>query len=156
MSSTNKKTQVICHKVTATPIGYNLRLWQKKPPILKFRNYKLAEESKYLTVFPAKNLGKRGLQNYSRKWGLLHQYVAWSSVFWPPLSSLFHFLFLSSCSMVIFCSSPLLFIITHVILMIMGFIVAVAIGIGDQCSNKGMKKFTDELSQWSKSNGYCL
>lgn len=29
-------------------------------------------------------------------------------------------------------------------------------GIGDQCSNKGLKKFTEELNEFSKSKGYCL
>ncbi|KAL2489991.1 alpha/beta-hydrolase superfamily protein [Forsythia ovata] len=29
-------------------------------------------------------------------------------------------------------------------------------GIGDQCSNRGVKHFTQELSQWSKSKGYCI
>ncbi|GAA0140377.1 protein modifying enzyme [Lithospermum erythrorhizon] len=29
-------------------------------------------------------------------------------------------------------------------------------GIGDQCSNKGMSQFTEELSEWSNSKGYCL
>ncbi|KAG8374682.1 hypothetical protein BUALT_Bualt10G0021300 [Buddleja alternifolia] len=29
-------------------------------------------------------------------------------------------------------------------------------GIGDECSNKGMKHFTEELSEWSKSKGYCI
>ncbi|KAL7123486.1 hypothetical protein ACP275_01G107400 [Erythranthe tilingii] len=29
-------------------------------------------------------------------------------------------------------------------------------GIGDQCSNKGMKQFTQELNDWSNSKGYCL
>ncbi|KAL2903128.1 Palmitoyl-protein thioesterase 3 [Bienertia sinuspersici] len=29
-------------------------------------------------------------------------------------------------------------------------------GIGDQCSNHGMKKFTKLLSEWSKSKGYCV
>ncbi|XP_073287339.1 uncharacterized protein [Primulina huaijiensis] len=29
-------------------------------------------------------------------------------------------------------------------------------GIGDQCSNKGMKHFTQELSDWSKSQGFCI
>lgn len=30
------------------------------------------------------------------------------------------------------------------------------IGIGDQCSHRGVKRFTKELSEWSKSEGYCL
>ncbi|XP_019226155.1 PREDICTED: palmitoyl-protein thioesterase 1-like isoform X2 [Nicotiana attenuata] len=29
-------------------------------------------------------------------------------------------------------------------------------GIGDQCSHNGVKRFTEELSEWSKSEGYCL
>ncbi|KAM3322114.1 palmitoyl-protein thioesterase 1 [Capsicum chacoense] len=29
-------------------------------------------------------------------------------------------------------------------------------GIGDQCSHHGIKRFTEELSEWSKSEGYCL
>ncbi|KAG9149193.1 hypothetical protein Leryth_003193 [Lithospermum erythrorhizon] len=29
-------------------------------------------------------------------------------------------------------------------------------GIGDQCSNKGMSQFTEELSEWSNSKGSCL
>ncbi|XP_049377644.1 uncharacterized protein LOC125842398 [Solanum stenotomum] len=29
-------------------------------------------------------------------------------------------------------------------------------GIGDQCSHRGVKRFTEELSEWSKSEGYCL
>ncbi|KAJ8526738.1 hypothetical protein K7X08_029215 [Anisodus acutangulus] len=29
-------------------------------------------------------------------------------------------------------------------------------GIGDQCSHHGVKRFTEELSEWSKSEGYCL
>uniref|UniRef100_A0A3Q7HS34 Phospholipase/carboxylesterase/thioesterase domain-containing protein n=1 Tax=Solanum lycopersicum TaxID=4081 RepID=A0A3Q7HS34_SOLLC len=29
-------------------------------------------------------------------------------------------------------------------------------GIGDQCSHRGVKRFTKELSEWSKSEGYCL
>ncbi|CAI9784445.1 unnamed protein product [Fraxinus pennsylvanica] len=29
-------------------------------------------------------------------------------------------------------------------------------GIGDQCSNRGVKHFTQELSEWSKSKGYCI
>ncbi|KAK6117458.1 hypothetical protein DH2020_048785 [Rehmannia glutinosa] len=29
-------------------------------------------------------------------------------------------------------------------------------GIGDQCSNRGMKHFTQELSDFSKSKGYCI
>ncbi|CAI9095687.1 OLC1v1031683C1, partial [Oldenlandia corymbosa var. corymbosa] len=29
-------------------------------------------------------------------------------------------------------------------------------GIGDQCSNKGMKHFTELLSEWSNSTGYCI
>ncbi|KAL3649733.1 hypothetical protein CASFOL_006136 [Castilleja foliolosa] len=29
-------------------------------------------------------------------------------------------------------------------------------GIGDQCSNRGMKQFTQELSDFSKSKGYCI
>ncbi|XP_027084921.1 uncharacterized protein [Coffea arabica] len=29
-------------------------------------------------------------------------------------------------------------------------------GIGDQCSNRGMKHFTEELTEWSNSTGYCI
>ncbi|KAH7864282.1 hypothetical protein Vadar_027769 [Vaccinium darrowii] len=29
-------------------------------------------------------------------------------------------------------------------------------GIGDQCSNRGIKRFTEQLSNWSKSEGYCI
>ncbi|CAH9086553.1 unnamed protein product [Cuscuta europaea] len=29
-------------------------------------------------------------------------------------------------------------------------------GIGDQCSNKGVKQFTEELTEWSRSDGYCV
>ncbi|KAA8526035.1 hypothetical protein F0562_007865 [Nyssa sinensis] len=29
-------------------------------------------------------------------------------------------------------------------------------GIGDQCSNRGVKQFTEQLSNWSKSEGYCI
>ncbi|CAL5355880.1 unnamed protein product [Camellia sinensis] len=29
-------------------------------------------------------------------------------------------------------------------------------GIGDQCSNRGVKRFTEQLSKWSKSEGYCI
>ncbi|XP_057478664.1 uncharacterized protein LOC130766020 [Actinidia eriantha] len=29
-------------------------------------------------------------------------------------------------------------------------------GIGDQCSNRGIKRFTEQLSKWSKSKGYCI
>ncbi|XAR70492.1 Palmitoyl-protein hydrolase, partial [Bertholletia excelsa] len=29
-------------------------------------------------------------------------------------------------------------------------------GIGDQCSNRGMKRFTEQLSEWSNSEGYCI
>uniref|UniRef100_A0A5B7A3Y3 Putative palmitoyl-protein thioesterase 1-like n=1 Tax=Davidia involucrata TaxID=16924 RepID=A0A5B7A3Y3_DAVIN len=29
-------------------------------------------------------------------------------------------------------------------------------GIGDQCSNRGIKQFTEQLSKWSKSEGYCI
>lgn len=29
-------------------------------------------------------------------------------------------------------------------------------GIGDQCSNNGVKKFTEELNEFSKTKGYCL
>ncbi|THG08481.1 hypothetical protein TEA_020868 [Camellia sinensis var. sinensis] len=29
-------------------------------------------------------------------------------------------------------------------------------GIGDQCSNRGVKRFTEQLSKWSKSEGYCM
>ena len=32
----------------------------------------------------------------------------------------------------------------------------VMIGIGDQCSNRGMKHFTEELTEWSNSTGYCM
>lgn len=35
------------------------------------------------------------------------------------------------------------------------FIDAVA-GIGDQCSNKGMAQFTEQLSNWSNSEGHCV
>ncbi|GFZ01974.1 alpha/beta-Hydrolases superfamily protein [Actinidia rufa] len=28
--------------------------------------------------------------------------------------------------------------------------------IGDQCSNRGIKRFTEQLSKWSKSKGYCI
>ncbi|XP_057520298.1 uncharacterized protein LOC130800714 [Amaranthus tricolor] len=29
-------------------------------------------------------------------------------------------------------------------------------GIGDKCSNRGMKHFTESLSEWSASKGYCV
>lgn len=29
-------------------------------------------------------------------------------------------------------------------------------GIGDKCSHKGITSFTKQLSEWSKSDGYCL
>lgn len=29
-------------------------------------------------------------------------------------------------------------------------------GIGDKCSNRGMKHFTELLSEWSESSGYCI
>ncbi|GLT67772.1 hypothetical protein SLA2020_400560 [Shorea laevis] len=29
-------------------------------------------------------------------------------------------------------------------------------GIGDKCSNKGVTKFTELLSNWSGSQGYCI
>jgi hypothetical protein len=29
-------------------------------------------------------------------------------------------------------------------------------GIGDKCSNQGVKKFTELLSNWSGSQGYCV
>lgn len=29
-------------------------------------------------------------------------------------------------------------------------------GIGDKCSHKGITSFTEQLSEWSKSDGYCL
>ena len=30
------------------------------------------------------------------------------------------------------------------------------VGIGDKCSNRGMKHFTESLSEWSASKGYCV
>ncbi|KAL9260717.1 Palmitoyl-protein thioesterase-dolichyl pyrophosphate phosphatase fusion 1-like protein [Drosera capensis] len=29
-------------------------------------------------------------------------------------------------------------------------------GIGNQCSNRGVKHFSEELSEWSGANGYCI
>ena len=29
-------------------------------------------------------------------------------------------------------------------------------GIGDQCSNRGVKKFTEQLVQFSGAKGYCM
>ncbi|XP_004511713.1 uncharacterized protein [Cicer arietinum] len=56
----------------------------------------------------------------------------------PPLSFLFLFIF----TFLISTSHSLPFIVIH--------------GIGDQCSNHGVKKFTDELISYSGVNGYCV
>ncbi|XP_060207397.1 uncharacterized protein LOC132635149 isoform X2 [Lycium barbarum] len=58
----------------------------------------------------------------------------------------------------VFSSSSLVFLI----LILIGIPISSSIpfivlhGIGDQCSHHGVKRFTEELSQWSKSEGYCL
>ncbi|KAL7214127.1 hypothetical protein ACSBR1_026527 [Camellia fascicularis] len=35
-------------------------------------------------------------------------------------------------------------------------ILVVMAGIGDQCSNRGVKRFPEQLSKLSKSEGYCM
>ncbi|KAL7190938.1 hypothetical protein ACSBR2_023082 [Camellia fascicularis] len=45
-------------------------------------------------------------------------------------------------------------------IVILGFfwivILFTGFGIGDQCSNRGVKRFTEQLSKLSKSEGYCM
>ncbi|XP_057799750.1 uncharacterized protein LOC131015383 [Salvia miltiorrhiza] len=48
------------------------------------------------------------------------------------------------------------FILTFIIPVSLSVPFIVLHGIGDQCSNKGVKQFTEELSQFSESKGYCL
>ncbi|MCD7470554.1 hypothetical protein HAX54_010517 [Datura stramonium] len=58
----------------------------------------------------------------------------------------------------VFSSSSLVFLI----LVLVGVPISSSVpfivlhGIGDQCSHHGVKRFTEELSEWSKSEGYCL
>ncbi|GMP97504.1 hypothetical protein CsSME_00045728 [Camellia sinensis var. sinensis] len=35
-------------------------------------------------------------------------------------------------------------------------ILVVMAGTRDQCSNRRVKRFTEQLSKWSKSEGYCM
>ncbi|KAI7751897.1 hypothetical protein M8C21_002624 [Ambrosia artemisiifolia] len=57
-----------------------------------------------------------------------------------PIISVFFILFLCTCFPTSSFSLP--FIVLH--------------GIGDQCSNKGMTQFTQELSDMSNSQGFCI
>ncbi|XP_051115019.1 uncharacterized protein LOC127240394 [Andrographis paniculata] len=54
--------------------------------------------------------------------------------------------YFSICSAIALCFVPVSVSIPFIVLH----------GIGDQCSNRGMTQFTQELSEWSKSEGYCI
>ncbi|KAH0646816.1 hypothetical protein KY284_034700 [Solanum tuberosum] len=57
-----------------------------------------------------------------------------------------------------FSSSSLVFFILILIVVPISSSVPFIVlhGIGDQCSHRGVKRFTEELREWSKSEGYCL
>ncbi|KAH6829864.1 alpha/beta-Hydrolases superfamily protein [Perilla frutescens var. hirtella] len=61
--------------------------------------------------------------------------------------------FLSSASM---CCLILSFLAFSLIPVSVSLPFIVLHGIGDQCANKGLTKFTKELSEFSKTKGYCL
>ncbi|KAL3497551.1 hypothetical protein ACH5RR_040283 [Cinchona calisaya] len=58
------------------------------------------------------------------------------------LASVVLYIFITIILFIIPQSSSIPFIVLH--------------GIGDQCSNKGMKQFTELLTEWSNSTGYCI
>lgn len=167
LSSKNKKTYVIliCHKFSATAIGYNWRLISPISDLPLILHYKLQKYTKYLTVFPAKDFGKvqapaKIIQNHSRKMRssapICFVILSFVAISFIPASVSVPFIVLHGTILFFSHFNECFFAFFGDFWLYVWLLFVAAAGIGDQCSNKGMKKFIEELSQWSNSKGYCL